>query len=118
VDFLYSGAFVRDLSTGAVSLYQHLGPAHHLLQPVLGLCCNALALSNELLARRHHHGRYPPRRLAGWGQDVAAKLAGTVGPRRRNANPKRPRGARRRDHRGSDARRPGRAVRTYRTAQR
>jgi phospholipid-binding lipoprotein MlaA len=65
VDFLSSDAFVRALPTGAVVLYQHLGPAqHHLLQTVFGLCCNALGLSNELLARRHHHRRRPPRRLA------------------------------------------------------
>jgi hypothetical protein len=58
MDFLYSGAFVRAVSTGAVALYQHLGPAqHHLLRPVLSLCWNALGLSNEVLARRHHY--YP-----------------------------------------------------------
>jgi hypothetical protein len=53
MDFLYSGAFVRAVSTGAVALYQHLGSAqHHLLRLVPGLCCNALGLRNELLARR------------------------------------------------------------------
>ena len=54
MDFLYSGAFARAVSTGAVALYQHLGPARHfLLRPVFGLCCNALSLSSELIARRH-----------------------------------------------------------------
>jgi len=59
MDFLYSGAFVRAVSTGAVALYQHLGPAqHHLLRPVFGLCWNALGFSNQLLALRHHsHSR-------------------------------------------------------------
>ena len=55
MDFLYSGAFARAVSTGAVALYQHLGPAqHHLLRPVFGLCWNALGFSNQLLALRHH----------------------------------------------------------------
>src|ERR1700688_5057020 len=55
---LCSGALVRAISTGAVELYQHLGPAqHHLLRPVFGLCWNALGLGNELFERRH---RYPP----------------------------------------------------------
>jgi hypothetical protein len=55
MDFLYSGAFVRAVSTGAVALYQHLGPAHHhLLRPGFGLCWNALGLRNQILARRHH----------------------------------------------------------------
>jgi hypothetical protein len=55
MDFLYSDAFVRAVSTGAVTLYQHLGPTRHfLLRPVLGLCCNVLGLSNELFKRRHH----------------------------------------------------------------
>ena len=55
MDFLYSDAFVRAVSTGAVALYQHLGPARHfLLRPVFGFCCNALALSNEMFGRRHH----------------------------------------------------------------
>jgi hypothetical protein len=55
MDFLYSGAFVRAVSTGAVALYQHLGPAQHLLplRPVFGLCWNVLGLSDRLLARRH-----------------------------------------------------------------
>jgi len=53
MDFLYSGAFAHAVSTGAVALYQHLGP-HHLLRPVFGLCWNALGLSNQLLARRRH----------------------------------------------------------------
>lgn len=57
MNFLCSGAFVRAVSTGAVALYQHLGPAqHHLLRPVFGLGWNALGLRNELFARRH---RYP-----------------------------------------------------------
>jgi hypothetical protein len=56
MDFLYSGAVVRAVSTGAVALYQHLGPAQHLLlRPVFGLCCNALGLSGELFARRNHY---------------------------------------------------------------
>jgi hypothetical protein len=39
-----------------VALYQHLGPARHfLLRPVFGLCCDALGLSSELLARRNHY---------------------------------------------------------------
>ena len=53
MDFLYSGAFAHAVSTGAVALYQHLGP-HHLLRPVFGLCWNALGFSNQLLALRHH----------------------------------------------------------------
>jgi hypothetical protein len=54
MDFLYSGAFARAVSTGAVALYQHLGPAHHhLLRPGFGLCWNALGLRNQILARRH-----------------------------------------------------------------
>jgi len=118
MDFLYSGAFVRALSTGAVALYRHLGPAHHLL-PVFGLCCNALGLSNELLARRRHHRRRPPpRRLAGWVQDVAAKPTGTGGPRRRNAQPNPRPGARRRVIVTPDAMRPGQVVRTDPTARR
>jgi hypothetical protein len=68
VDFLYSGTFVRALSTGVVTLCQHLRHAqHHLLQPVLGLCSNALGLSNEIRAHRNHHRRHAPRRL----EDVA-----------------------------------------------
>jgi hypothetical protein len=56
MDFLYSGAVVRAVSTGAVALYQHLGPAQHLLlRPVFGLCCNALGLTGELFARRNHY---------------------------------------------------------------
>jgi hypothetical protein len=56
VDFLYSGAFVRALSAGAMALYQCLGPAqHHLLRPILVYCRNALDLGNELLARRQHY---------------------------------------------------------------
>jgi hypothetical protein len=56
VDFLCSGALVRAVSTGAFTLYQHLGPAQHpLLRPVFGLCWNALGLGNALLARRHHY---------------------------------------------------------------
>jgi hypothetical protein len=55
MDFLYSSAVVRAVSTGAVALYQHLGSARHfVLRPVFGLCCNALGLSNGLLARRHY----------------------------------------------------------------
>jgi hypothetical protein len=55
MNFVYSGAFLRAVSTGAVTLYQHLGPVrHHLLRPVLGLCWNALGLGNASLARRHH----------------------------------------------------------------
>jgi hypothetical protein len=54
MDLLYSGAFIRALSTEAVALYQRLGPTrHHLLGPGFGLCCNALSLSSKLLARRH-----------------------------------------------------------------
>jgi phospholipid-binding lipoprotein MlaA len=70
VDFLHSGDFVHALSREAVALYRHLGPAqHHLggrLQQVFGLCCNALGLGNELLARHELHRRHPPRRLVGW----------------------------------------------------
>jgi hypothetical protein len=118
VDFLHSGAFVRDLSTGAVALYQHLGPARHLLQPVFGLCCNALGLGSGLLARRHPRRRYPPWRMARLDQDVAANPVGTAGPRRPNADPKPRRGARRRNDREPDAQRPGRVIRTYRTIRR
>ena len=58
MDFLYSGAFARAVSTGAVALYQQMEPAqHHLLRPVLGLCWNALGLRSELLARRHHYNQ-------------------------------------------------------------
>jgi phospholipid-binding lipoprotein MlaA len=86
VDFLYSGDFVHALSNEAMALYQHLGPAqHHLsgpLQQVFSLCCNALGLSNELLARRNHHRQHPPRRLAGWGQKTTLmrklQLAGVL----------------------------------------
>jgi hypothetical protein len=55
MDFLYSDAFIRAVSTGAVALYQHLGPARHfLLRPVFGLCCNASGLTNVLFGRRDH----------------------------------------------------------------
>ena len=55
MDFLYSDTFVRAVSTGAVALYQHLGPARHfLLRPVFGLCCNASGLTNVLFGRRDH----------------------------------------------------------------
>ena len=55
MDFLYSDAFVRAVSTGAVALYQHLGPARHfLLRPVFGLCCNASGLTKVLFGRRDH----------------------------------------------------------------
>ena len=64
MDFLYSDAFVHAVSTGAVALYQHLGPARHfLLRPVFGLCCSALGLGNELLVRCRHHRRRLSRRL-------------------------------------------------------
>jgi hypothetical protein len=80
MDFLYSDAVVRAVSTGAVALYQHLGPARHfLLRPVFGLCCNAFGLSNGLLVRCRHRRRRPPRRLTGWDQDVAANLPVTAG---------------------------------------
>ena len=86
MDFLYSGDFVHALSSEAVALYRHLGPAPHhlggLLQQVFGLCCNALGLGNELLARRDHHRRHPPRRLVGWGQKTTVirklQLAGVL----------------------------------------
>jgi hypothetical protein len=80
MDLLYSGAFVRAVSTGAVALYQHLGPApHHLLRPIFGLCWNALGLGNELLALRHH---YHPRevrnahcwRLAPYGSPITFEV--------------------------------------------
>jgi hypothetical protein len=67
VDFLYSDAFVRAVSTGALALYQHLGPAqHHLLRPVVGLCWNALGFSNELFARRHYYYRRAIRKAHRW----------------------------------------------------
>jgi hypothetical protein len=54
MDFLSSGAFIRALSSGAVALYQRLGPTRHqLFGRGFGLCCNALSLSGKLLARRH-----------------------------------------------------------------
>jgi hypothetical protein len=99
VDFLHSGAFVRGLSTGAVVLYRHLGPAHNLLQPVFGLCCNALGLGGGLLARRYARRRYPPWRLARLGQEVAANRTGTARSRRRNVDHNLRRGARSRNDR-------------------
>ncbi len=75
MDFLYSGAVVRAVSNGAVALYQHLAPARLFpLRPVFGLCCNALALSNELFGRRHFYSLREIRRAHG-----RARLPGSAG---------------------------------------
>jgi hypothetical protein len=108
VEFLHSGALVRAASMGAVALYQHLGPAHQLLQPALVLCCNAVGLGNELFARRHHRRRFSARRIA---------LAVSAGPRRRKADPNPRRGARRRNDHAPNALRPGKVIRIYRTTR-
>jgi hypothetical protein len=120
MDFLYSGAFLSVLSTGALALYEHLSPVQrHLLPPVFGLCCNALGLTNELIARHLHYLRHPSQPHPGRAQDVAANLAGIAGSRWRNANPSPHlrRSADRRDDRAPDAQRPGQVVRTCRTTR-
>jgi hypothetical protein len=86
VDVLYSGDLVHALSSEAVTLYHHLQPAQPrlggLLQQVCGLCCNAVGLVNELLARRDYHRRHPLQRVAGWVQKTALmwklQLAGVL----------------------------------------
>lgn len=121
MDFLYSGTFLRFLSNGTLALYQHLSPAQrHLLPPVFGLCCNALGLTNELIARHFHYPLHSSLPHPGRAQDAAANLAGTAASRWRNANPSPHlrRGAGRRDDRAPDAQRPGQVVRTYRTTRR
>jgi hypothetical protein len=75
MDFLYSGAVVRAVSTEAVALYQHLGPARlFLLRPMVGLCCNVLGLSSELFGRRHCYSLREIRRAHG-----RARLPGSAG---------------------------------------
>jgi hypothetical protein len=86
MDCLYSGAFVRAVSTEAVVLYQHLGPAqHHLLRSVFGLCWNALGFRSELLARRHQYNPSEIRNAHCWrlAQSHGSPIAFEVWTRQR-----------------------------------